>query len=153
MKKVRLMSGIGIFFFLSLLGYIRDRYLIDMNSSSGLIIMGRSGEERYWMPVSIDDVSRSISENPKWISSIAYSIFYMGLSALCIGFFFYSKSKVYVALGLHVIIFSLAGILILAGLVFHSFHIAYQVAEYLKNLIQSPLLTLILIAGFLLKGN
>jgi len=152
-RKFRIVTGIGILILLSLLGYIRDRYLIDMLSPSKSMIQGRTGEERYRMPVSIDDVSRSISENPKWVSSMAYSFLYMGLSSLCIGLLFYRKSYVYVSLGIHMIIILLAGSMVLAGLVFHSFHTGYHTAEYLKNLIQSPLLTLILIAGFLLKGD
>ncbi len=148
-KRIRIFLGILVFLLLSMTGFIRDTVLFDMTGDHSLV-HNRQYESRYRMPVSLDDVGTSFTENPKWFSSVVYSFVFMALSALCIWLFFDSGYHVLLTLGIHFSLMIIAGILILSGLLVHSFHPVYQSAEYIKNLIQSPLLTLILIAGFLL---
>ncbi len=148
-RRLRISAGVVVFFMLSLTGYVRYNFLIDFTGHESMV-HSRLEENNYRMPASIDDVGPSISENPKWISSIIYSILYLALSALCIGLLFNKKNFTLITVGVHLLIMFVAVFLIATGLLIHSFHSIYLSAEYLKNLIQSPLLTLILIAGFLL---
>ncbi len=149
MKRLRISAGILVFLVLSLTGYIRETYLINISGRES-VIQSRTGEDRYYLPRSLDDVEASIANNPKWVSSLIYSLIYSGLSAICVWLIFRRPSFVIITLAVHLFIILFAGLLILAGLIFNSFNDAYSAAEYFKNLVQSSLLTLILITGFLL---
>ena len=149
-RRTRFVSAILIFLVLSFLGFARDKYLIYVTGERIPVLNSRTGEDRYRMPVSVDDVNQSISENPKWASAVVYSFIYLGLSALCIGFLFKDKLKILITITIHLALMVIAGFVVLTGLIMHLFKPFYIAAEYLKNLIQSPLLTLILIAGFML---
>lgn len=96
-------------------------------------------------PTSIAKITANISANYKWISSTLYSIIYMAISVLIIFVLFAQPKIVFTTFIIYVSLFLMCFVLILIGNWIGSYKYGYGLAQNIKKLIQSPLLTFFII--------
>lgn len=143
---LRIITAVLLFGFMFYTGYVRrdfDRYFskkFDSTSSFNYT------SEKF--PQTIEGFQDNIASNYKWVSSCLYSLIYVLISVGIIWVLFQNKKNAGVTLVLYLALFVFSIILILIGNLFGSYKLGYGLAQNIKRLIQSPLLTFFLIIYF-----
>ncbi len=150
MKQGRVPIVIVLFLLITFLGFFRDRYLINLLDWERPLIMERYEAGRIYGDFQDRDKHITFVErSPKWISALVYSAIYLLLGATLIHVYFgnrkYTLYTVWIYLGVIVFSMLLVGGSLLAG----AFEFGYLAGQPLKNLVQSPLLAMVLFVWFL----
>lgn len=116
-------------------GYIASQFGVPTNIA-----------EKY--PQSLASISSNVASNYKWLSATLYTAIYIVISVVILFILFYSKkiirSILYIYFGLCLICL----LLIVVGNWFDSYKFGYGLAQNIKNVMQSPILTFFFIIYF-----
>jgi hypothetical protein len=130
-------------------GFQRGKYVINLTGNGQPLLLPRWRSVPEDFPASLN-VFVYFLQNPKWGSTLLYTLIFMGFSALMIGLVFrrweYMKITCLAYLGLSGLGFVLVLLFNLLGLS----ETGYFIGQNLKEIASSPFLVMMLIPAFLL---
>ena len=129
------------------LGYIRWTYVILWDH--GFYLAKRySVAHLHKYPASLNGLITSLQQDPRWLSLIVYSIAPIMLSVAAVYLTFLKKSYIINTLVVYAFLWSIIILLSTLSLVIPSYAVGIGLAQNIKNLVQMPFITLLLLAGF-----
>ena len=136
---------------LSFLGFVRERYLFnfvdrDQPFIQNRITLSREYADKY--PESTQFTNPYL--NPKWGSTVVYSLIYIALGVLIIQCAFRNRRFTVYTLVIYLLLSFLSGLILSLFYLFGRFPVGYQVFQPIKFLVQSPVLPFILLVSFFL---
>ena len=139
-------SIIGLLFLLLFfLGTLQDVYVVNLFDGSKSLLISRHVSTPYLYPLNTEYLLKSIVIDPRWISFMIYTAGFFLLTLGIIYFLFKDKAYtkyVFFVFG-SMILFSL--LLAILSFITGSYESGYRLAQNLKGIYQSPLITFILI--------
>jgi ammonia channel protein AmtB len=131
------------------LGWIRTDYILDFYGNSNGVLSKRHHALKEGYPMDLDSFSQSLHKDGRWLSTIVYSLLFFFLTSILIHVIFRNKKYFKVTVIVYVAISFFILLLVCASFLTGSYSAGYALAQNLKNLIQSPFLSLFLVAVFL----
>jgi hypothetical protein len=129
------------------LGYLRWTYTIYW--ANGFKIIERYKISNFYKyPSDFSSLLLSIKQDPRWLSFIIYSISPLFISIFVIYLSFLKKEYVYKTIVVYLSLWSLVIFISALSLFFPSYEIGIGLAQNIKNLVQMPFTTLLILAGF-----
>lgn len=138
---------------LLLLGYYRDFVFRTINT----LLQAKDYDAVFTSPPTLqflDHYTYPGLIRMKWALTLLFTLVYWGISLFAIKIVFDEKKYNRIAIGVYAVILLIAGLLMLAGYVFDALSGSmYEPARYLMDLLQSPVILMILIPAFKLSGQ
>lgn len=134
------------FLLLFFLGTLQDGYIINLFSRDAPLLISREGGVHFFYPLNTDKLLESLILDPRWISFIIYTAGFFLLTLSLIYFLFKRKAYIRHVLIVYAILISTSIILVILSFATNSYETGYKLAQGLKTIYQSPLITFILIA-------
>jgi len=127
------------------LGYLRDQFIINLVNPGAGMLLSRESMGAVAYPTHLSAIERALFNNPQWISTTIFFLLYALFTAACIYLVFFSRKAVKLTLLIYLLIIAVCAILIIGGYFFGTSIVAYQIAQSIKNVGQSPIILMILI--------
>lgn len=153
-RQIRILKRTIIFIFfiliLSFLGFLKERYLIRIKNGSEISIVQRYQVEKEAMTLPDEpvDIQESVQRNPKWISSLLYTFIFGFFTVLGIHLIFRNRMYSIISGAFYMFVLMLSGLIIFLSLQLNAFETGYLAGQHLKNLVQSPLVMMVLFFVF-----
>lgn len=134
---------------LSFLGFLKERYLVRVGTGGiDIVPRYRVDPELLVLPEGGGTLRHNIVRNPKWVSSLVYTIIFGLVTVWGIHLLFNRRMYNLIAGGFYVTVLLISGFIILLSALLDSFETGYLAGQYLKNLVQSPLVLMVLVFVF-----
>ena len=134
-----------LFLLLFFLGTMQDGYVINLFNESKSLLISRHSDTPSFYPVDSAGLLKSIFIDPRWVSFILYTAGFFLLTLGIIYLLFKEKSYIkYVLIVFGFLIF-LSIMLTFLSFITGSYEVGYQLAQNIKGIYQSPLITFIVI--------
>ena len=144
-KFITIALLVCIFYFL---GYVRNYIFVTINAQAAATYYHTTPPPLNSFMSFIDSRSYNWLFNFKWFLTLLFAIIYCSLSALSIFILFKKKSYTTLCIILYLVMLIVSAIFMGLGYLFHNFsHSAFDLARNIMHLGQSPLITLLIVAG------
>ena len=134
-----------LFLLLFFLGSLQDRYVINLYDESKSLLISRHSKIPYSYPLDSEGLLESFLMDPRWISFMLYTAGFFLLTLGIIHFLFKEKSHIKYVMIVFGFLISLSLMLTILSFTTGSYEVGYQLAQNIKGIYQSPLITFILI--------
>lgn len=131
-------------------GFVRHEYHVNFTEKDKPMLVKRKESSMKEYPTDSGNLAQSVVTDYRWLSTIYYTAFAIISTVSVVYLMFEKKAYVQISLALYASVLILIGILLVLSFLTKNYAFGYGIAQYFKNLIQAPLFSFLLIAGFFL---
>lgn len=135
-----------LFILLFILGTLQNGYVVNLFDGSRPLLISRHSDDTFqFYPLDSADFIESILLDPRWISFMLYTSGFFLLTLIIIYFLFKEIKYLKYVLIVFGFLISLSFMLSILSFITGSYEAGYQLAQNVKGIYQSPLITFFLI--------
>ncbi|MFQ3575975.1 MAG: hypothetical protein SNJ77_06020 [Cytophagales bacterium] len=127
-------------------GYIRHDYLLNFSDDEKPFFLKRKDFKGKLYPTDVNEMKESLNNDYRWISTGYYTVFAIVSTVLVVYLLFENRGYVLVSLALYGLVIVFIGFLVLLSFLTKNYAVGYGIAQYFKNLIQTPLFSFLIVA-------
>lgn len=126
-------------------GFLRYHYIVNFYDLNDFITQRKKLHFLY--PNSFGDLLSSLLQDPRWLSNIYFMAVAIVSTVLTV-FLVFGKKMAYIAFWCYVLLLGLCLLFVMVSLVTGNYKIGFGIAQEIKNLAQSPIVSFIIIGLF-----
>lgn len=126
-------------------GFLRYQYIVNFYDFNDFIT--HRTKVKFLYPGSFGDLLSSLWQDPRWFSNIYFMAVAIGSTVLTV-YLIFGKKMAYIAFICYALLLALCLLFVSLSLVTGNYKIGFGVAQEIKNLAQSPIVSFIIIGLF-----
>ena len=156
-KLKNILFGTGMLVLLIVVGYYREIFFVHVNMQVYMNYYHETdGTYNYHFPewlLFLKQYSNTELFRIKWIMTVLVFFFYMAVCLLTVWFYFRKKQYSLITIGIHGLLFMVAGIFYTIGKITGKSLEGYTLAREFMGILQSPLVLMILLPTFIISSK